>query len=427
MFGLRPSPSNLGSVIQHHLDSYKKSEPEMAELLSKAFYVDDLVTGEKSVSKAFDIYERSKEIMATGGFNFRKWNSNSKEIMDRIERVESKCVSQREQVVSGDDDESFAKLSTSQETCTGDAVKVLDVRWNICSDTISFDFSELQDYANSLPITKRSLLKVVAKIFDPLGLLSPFTVTLKILFQILCPDQVDWDQELNGELRLKCLTIRQEIVHLNSIRVPRYYFCTDTNPVTVELHGFSDASKQAYGAVVYLRSVYGDGRVQISLVAAKTRVAPTKRQSIPRLELLGALSLARLTRKIKDILGEIDTTHWVDSTAALCWIKNDRVWKQYIRNRVAEIRSLTSVDSWQFCPVTQNPADLRNEMWWKGPDFLYHSPATWPNDVTAQGSTINEDAAVEMVKRPLEVIHTLTINEASPDDNDIAKVIDIKR
>ena len=78
-------------------------------------------------------------------------------------------------------------------------------------------------------------------------------VTLKILFQILCLDQVDWDQELNGELRLKFLTIRQEI---NSIRVPRYYFCTDTKPVTVELHGFSDDSKQAYGAVVYLRSVY---------------------------------------------------------------------------------------------------------------------------------------------------------------------------
>jgi hypothetical protein len=76
-------------------------------------------------------------------------------------------VSQREQVVSGDDDESFAKLSTSQETGTGDAVKV-GVRWNTCSDTISFDFSELQDYANLLPITKRSLLKVVAKILDPL-------------------------------------------------------------------------------------------------------------------------------------------------------------------------------------------------------------------------------------------------------------------
>ena len=167
MFGLRPSPSILGSVIQHHLHSYKKSEPEMAELLSKAFYVDDLVTGEKSVSKAFDIYERSKEIIAASEFNLRKWNSNSKEVMDRIERVESKCVSQREQVVSGDDDESFAKLSTSQETGTGDAVKV-GVRRNTCSDTISFDFSELQDYANLLPITKRSLLKVVAKILDPL-------------------------------------------------------------------------------------------------------------------------------------------------------------------------------------------------------------------------------------------------------------------
>ena len=88
MFGLRPSPSILGSVIQHHLDLYKKSEPEMAELLSRAFYVDDLLTGEKNVAKTFDIYDRAKEIMASGGFNLRKWSSNSKEVMQRIERVE---------------------------------------------------------------------------------------------------------------------------------------------------------------------------------------------------------------------------------------------------------------------------------------------------------------------------------------------------
>ena len=106
-------------------------------------------------------------------------------------------------------------------------------------------------YVISLPLTKRSLLKLVAKIFDPLGLLTPFTVTLKILFQILCQHQVDWDQELDGKLNLKFITIRDEIIHLNAIEIPRYYFCSDTSLVEIQLHGFSDASRQAYAAVVY--------------------------------------------------------------------------------------------------------------------------------------------------------------------------------
>ncbi|XP_028415515.1 uncharacterized protein LOC114538580 [Dendronephthya gigantea] len=366
----------------------------MAELLSKAFYADDLLTGESSVSKAFKIYERSKEIMAKGGFNLKKWSSSSSEVLEKIEQVESKR--ETEHVVSREDDESYAKSTTSQGTAmSSNIVKLPGVRWNTSTDTIFFDFVELQNYANSLPITKRSLLSLVAKIFDPLRLISPFTVTLKILFQIACFDKVDWDQELVGERKLKFLALRSEIIQLNSIRIPGYYFCKDTNTITVELHGFSDASKNAYAAVMYFRSIYSDGRVQITLVTAKTRVAPTKQQSILRLELIGALILARSTRKIRDIIGEVDTTYWVDSTVALCWIKNDRCWKQYIRNRVAEIRSLTLKDSWRFCPGTENPADLparrleakelaTSETWWRGPDFLHHSPATWPSDMTAQ-------------------------------------------
>ena len=439
MFGLRPSPSILGSVIQHHLDSYKKSEPEMAELLSKSFYVDDLLAGEKSVSKAFEIYEKSKKIMAAGGFNLRKWNSNSQEVIKRIEQVESKGDHRVEPATSREEDESYAKSTTNQESVNpANVVKLLGVGWDTSSDTISFNFDELQAYAISLALTKRSLLKLVAKIFDPLGLLTPFTVTFKIMFQILCQHQVDWDQELDGELKLKFITIRDEIIHLNAIEVPRYYFCSDTSLVEIQLHGFSDASRQAYAAVVYLRSVDGEGRVRVSLVASKSRVAPTKQQSIPRLELLGAVILARLTKKVKDILGDIDTVHWVDSTAALCWIKNDRAWRQYVRNRVMEIRSLTSIESWRFCPGIENPADLpsrgleakelvSNETWWNGPKFLHHSPDTWPNNAMAQGSAITDDAALEMAKRQPVVIHSLTANEATLEDNDIGNIIDVER
>ena len=99
-----------------------------------------------------------------------------------------------------------------------------------------------------------------------------------------------------------------------------------------ELHGFSDASSKAYAAVVYLRSVHQNGKIEVSLVASKTRVAPIKRQSIPRLELLGATILACLVNSHQS------------------WVRNNKSWKPYVKHRMNEIRKLTDVDSWRFSP-----------------------------------------------------------------------------
>ena len=152
---------------------------------------------------------------------------------------------------------------------------------------------------------------------------------------------------------------------VNDLQIQRCYFKSTEKSMKIQLHGFSDASKIAYAAVIYMRSLYESGNIEVRLVASKSKVAPLKGQTIPRLELLGANILARLIATVQGCLfednynnQEVEIINWTDSMTVLCWIANDKLWKQYVMHRVEEIRRLTSKDSWRFCPGTENPADL---------------------------------------------------------------------
>ncbi len=272
-----------------------------------------------------------------------------------------------------------------------DVVNVLGTKWDCKTDELCFNLSSIVEYARTLPVTKRSLLKITAKIFDPLGLLSPFIVRLKCLFQVVCVEKMGWDDPLEGNVLDEWNRAIGELECLNAVRIPRCYFDSQSPPTETQMHAFSDASNTAYAAVVYTRSSYENGNVQVRLVASKSRVAPIKKQSIPRLELLGAVILARLVNTLKrSIPGHCRIFYWVDSTTVLCWIKNDKGWKQYVSHRVEEIRRLTNRDDWRHCPGTTNPADLPSrgmsgpdlstaQTWWNGPQFLLLPESEWPN------------------------------------------------
>ena len=205
----------------------------------------------------------------------------------------------------------------------------------------------------------------------------------------------------------------------------------------MQLHCFSDASERAYAAVIYLRSSYSDGHVDVNLIAAKTKVAPLKTQSIPRLELLGANILVRLETTVKNALQltqTIETINWVDSMTVLYWIKNSKPWKQYVMTRVNEIRESTPQDSWRHCPGVLNPADLPSRgmnaidlvnetRWWKGPEFLYKPESEWPR------TTDNTETAFsmkEIVKNPAAVTHTLATQYLGTETNKLFLHADIK-
>lgn len=167
-------------------------------------------------------------------------------------------------------------------------MKILRIYRDVIRDKFQY---ELIEYTQSLLITKRSVLKLFAKIFDPIGLLTPFTINMKILFQILCIEKVTWDESLEGEVLVKLKSFINNFNTLKNIRVPRCYAnhpMTESVMCSYQIHGFSDASKRVYTAVVYLRTEVSNGQIQVNIVTLKTSAALIKPQSIPRLELLGA-------------------------------------------------------------------------------------------------------------------------------------------
>ena len=164
--------------------------------------MDDFAGGAQTDSKALKVYKSSQELMNSGGFTLRKWNSSSKEVR---ERIAAEQVATAGNVGSDDIPNDLATETTTSPPSTSSAaeesrqVKILGLNWSVQSDKLLCDTAELLAYAKSLPITKRSVLKISAKIFDPLGFLSPFTIKMEILFQILCNRKLEWDTKLAGE------------------------------------------------------------------------------------------------------------------------------------------------------------------------------------------------------------------------------------
>jgi len=151
-------------------------------------------------------------------------------------------------------------------------------------------------------------------------------------FQNLCRAKVIWDEPIQTGQQIQQQRLMDDLVLLSGLKIPRCCFLVASHPVFICLHW-------SYAAVLYLSSTYLDGHVEVNLLCSKMRVVATKKQTIPRLELLGAFILARLVHSVLPCLSSVHL--WVDSMVVLYWIHNKRAWKQYVQNHVEEIRGLT--------------------------------------------------------------------------------------
>ena len=353
-FGVCSSSFLLSATIRHHLSQYPAS-PLIVDL-GENFYVDDYLSGADTEDGACAKLKGAQAVMSEAGMNLTKCTSNSPAVFDASHGV------------------------TSAE---GGQVKVLGVRWAPSRDLFSFDGVNLP--TDVIP-TKRVVLSFIARLYDPLGFITPFVMTAKMTFQEVWQLGLDWDDPLPGELSNSFSQWLRDLELLKSFEIPR---CLADRPWNdgegVELHAFGDASPKGYGAVVYLRAVLDDGSFAVSLVMAKGRVAPLKRLTLPRLELMGSLMAARLLTFVHQALRLPESTTlrcWTDSMVALGWIRGDpQRWKQFVSNRVTEIHRLTNPSCWSFTPGEDNPADLvtrgvsagrlmDSELWLNGPAWL---------------------------------------------------------
>ena len=188
---------------------------------------------------------------------------------------------------------------------------------------------------------------------------------MKILFQDICKSKINWDDELPDELKNRWFKIISDISENSYFEINRPYVNIDDNESVkiYELHGFSDANPKSYGACIYLRTIKQNGEINVSLVAAKSRVAPLNPHSIPRTELLGNLLLARLMNSVKKALEAqvtiSDELYYTDSTICLSWIKAfDKVYKTFVQNPMNEIRKLSKVEKSNYDQTKSNPADM---------------------------------------------------------------------
>lgn len=365
-YGTSCAPYIATKCLKHLASIERDNYPIGSKILSIDFYVDDLLSGANTKEETLLIRNELINLLNTASLQLRKWASNDPSLLYGLDNSQ---------------EHSIIEFNCSEN------LKTLGVHWNAVLDTLNYKSNSAQINV----ATKRNVLSTIASIFDPLGLISPVVVKGKLFMQTLWKADLHWDDRLPKLLQVDWKEFTQELSSLDLISVPRNLLIDSFNPDEIELHGFADASKSAYGAAIYVRSLSIQG-VSSNLLCAKFRITPIKVVTIPRLELCAAVLLAKLMAKVQgSIKFKIKNVYyWTDSSIVLSWIRSDPLkYKIFIANRISEIQELSRSSQWRHVNTKQNPADVvsrgssiknlkNNSLWWHGPPFLLQDVSCWP-------------------------------------------------
>ncbi|GFX98583.1 integrase catalytic domain-containing protein [Trichonephila clavipes] len=414
-------------TLQQLAKDEKSRFPLASETLLYDTYMDDIVSGAKDLETAQQLQSQLKDALQSCGMNLNKWSSNSPELLN------SSLLSDVEHSFSTDTDLSvktlgiirkpfedcfvFKPIKRTKQSVLLDvtvfrhtflwisftpnaAVLFVDVaiqpevRFIAKQNSLMkignngnlvlcpFDESTpclmivLMNCQTKLRINHLTAVKLVAI------LESPVIAKAKVFLQQLWQCNLDWDDVLPNSIANEWREFVTTLKCIEEVKINRFIMAD--NNVRIVLQGFADASKVAYGAVVYLQCFLHNGAAKVSILASKSRVAPIRVISIPRLQFCACVLLAQLVKKIRSTL-RLNISNIVlhtDSTIALAWLNTPaHRLKTFVANRVAKVQELTEGFQWNHVPSVLNPADLvsrglrpcdlRNlRLWWHGPQFL---------------------------------------------------------
>lgn len=400
VFGIKSSPFIAMRCIKQVANENKFAYPIACSILEEDTFVDDIVSGADSLAEALQVQSDLTHILKKSGFELRKWASNDPQFLAHL----SDSVEQTQSIT----------LDLEPDS----TLKILGLQWNPSTDSFSYSVKPLGETCS-----KRSVLSELARIYDPLGFLTPFVLNLKHLIQQLWSLGLDWDSSPPDHIIQIWSHIKKEMCQLSNITIPR--FLASEGMRSCQLHGFCDASNVGYAAVVYVRLIQADNSISAHLLCAKSRVAPLKRISIPRLELSAALLLAELLHKIqKDFERKLQFDRifaYSDSTVALSWIKSSpHKWTCFVANRVTTIQGLTPPSLWYHVGSSENPADPASRgvtpvtlvglsLWWAGPSWLKLAEEKWPSNIILKDKELLPETDCEKLSSVL----TVTVDESS--------------
>lgn len=373
-FGTTCSPCCATFALQKHVAEDPGAGEDVQYSIERCFYVDNCLQSFATVEEATQTVHQLREVLARGGFDLRQWASSDPQVLQQLP-AEAKAES------------SETWMTQSQ----GEGQEMtLGLVWHFKTDTLHYRYTPPEPKL----ITRRSIYSTLASQYDPLGYILPYTTRAKVLVRELWAKDQGWDDPLPEQLAQKWREWEEELPLLCDITLPRSYLppSVQLTACHIDLHVFSDASEMAYGAVAYLRAIDPAGEIYVAFILGRSRVAPRKQQSMPRLELCAALVGAQLAKLTKEelTLPLRSTVMWSDSTTVITWLKSSSCrYKVFVGTRVTEIQELVGADCWRYVDTGRNPADIitrgdtlaslsHTNPYSQGPDFLRRPEEEWP-------------------------------------------------